>query len=79
MSKSFSKRSSLLPPSTANALDSIMESEREKEKEKKKAEEKVRQEKGYDKRLHPYAIRMLGELEDAQKEVGQPPFFWSNY
>lgn len=56
-----------------------MESEREKEKEKKKAEEKVRQEKGYDKRLHPYAIRMLGELEDAQKEVGQPPFFWSNY
>lgn len=49
-----------------------MESEKEKEKEKKKAEEKLRQEKGYDKRLHPYAIRMLGELEDAQKEVGQP-------
>ena len=49
-----------------------MESEREKEKEKKKAEEKGSQEKGYAKRLHPYAIRMLGELEDAQKEVGQP-------
>ncbi|OXG25689.1 hypothetical protein C361_01649 [Cryptococcus neoformans Tu259-1] len=75
MSKSFSKRSSLLPPSTANALDSIMESEREKEKEKKKAEEKVRQEKGYDKRLHPYAIRMLGELEDAQKEYDE---WWSD-
>lgn len=72
MSKSFSKRSSLLPPSTANALESIMESEREKEREKKKAEEKLRQEKGYDKRLHPYAIRMLGELEDAQKEVCKP-------
>ncbi|KIR67572.1 hypothetical protein I314_01989 [Cryptococcus bacillisporus CA1873] len=75
MSKSFSKRSSLLPPSTANALESIMESEREKEKEKKKAEEKLRQEKGYDKRLHPYAIRMLGELEDAQKEYDE---WWSD-
>lgn len=52
-----------------------MESEREKEKEKKKAEEKVRQEKGYDKRLHPYAIRMLGELEDAQKEYDE---WWSD-
>lgn len=49
-----------------------MEGEREKERGKKKAEEKLRQEKGYDKRLHPYAIRMLGELEDAQKEVSQP-------
>ncbi|WVQ71148.1 hypothetical protein IAR50_000673 [Cryptococcus sp. DSM 104548] len=75
MSKSFSKRSSLLPPSTANALEALIASEREKEKEKKKAEEKLRQEKGYDKRLHPYAIRMLGELEDAQKEYDE---WWSD-
>jgi hypothetical protein len=27
------------------------------------------QEKGYDAKLHVYAIRMLAELEDAQKEV----------
>ena len=25
--------------------------------------------KGYDKKKHPYAVRMLAELEDAQKEV----------
>ncbi|WVN85624.1 uncharacterized protein L203_100773 [Cryptococcus depauperatus CBS 7841] len=78
MSKSFSKRSSLLPPSTANALNSIMESEKEKnEKEKKRKMEadKLREEKGYDKRLHPYAIRMFGELEDAQKEYDE---WWSD-
>jgi hypothetical protein len=28
-------------------------------------------EKGYDKKLHAYAIRMLAELEDAQKEVSR--------
>ncbi|WVQ85644.1 hypothetical protein IAT38_007810 [Cryptococcus sp. DSM 104549] len=77
MSKSFSKRSSLLPPSTASALDSIMESEKEREERKraeKEEKERVRMEKGYDKRLHPYAVRMLGELEDAQKEYDE---WWS--
>lgn len=36
---------------------------------KKETRVKQESEKGYDKKLHAYAIRMLAELEDAQKEV----------
>jgi len=35
---------------------------------------KEKAEKGYDKKLHAYAIRMLAELEDAQKEYDE---WWS--
>jgi hypothetical protein len=64
MSRSFSKRASLLPPPTANALANESPSPRHKRLVKVEKEEK-----GYDKKLHAYAIRMLAELEDAQKEV----------
>lgn len=63
MSKSFSKRSSLLPPSTASALEAALSA--------KVPPIPPVQEKGYDQKLHAYAIRMLAELEDAQKEVSQ--------
>ena len=61
MSKSFSKRSSLLPPQTASALEAAVSP-------RVSVLEPVSEE-GYDRRLHAYAIRMLAELEDAQKEV----------
>ena len=64
MSRSFSKRSSLLPPSTARELETLISTTSKKAMKKNKVEEK-----GYDKKLHAYAIRMLAELEDAQKEV----------
>ena len=75
MSRSFSKRSSLLPPSTASALEGIMAEAGSPASlgtaQKKNEEEAVKkeEEKGYDRKLHAYAIRMLAELEDAQKEV----------
>lgn len=62
MSKSFSKRSSLLPPPAA----SILASETPCPRRKLPIPE---EEEGYEPRLHAYAIRMLAELEDAQKEV----------
>jgi hypothetical protein len=65
MSRSFSKRSSLLPPSTATALeraDTLKPGKKSNGKE-------IVVEQGYEKKLHAYAIRMLAELEDAQKEV----------
>nr|XP_019014772.1 uncharacterized protein I206_00858 [Kwoniella pini CBS 10737]OCF53553.1 hypothetical protein I206_00858 [Kwoniella pini CBS 10737] len=78
MSKSFSKRSSLLPPKTASALEGLIG---EEDKEKLRSIEshssysiKQEEDKGYDKKLHAYAIRMLAELEDAQKEYDE---WWS--
>lgn len=82
MSRSFSKRSSLLPPDTAKALEGIMAAVEHppagaqspktpppvRAAELARIEEEARN-KGYDKKLHAYAIRMLAELEDAQKEV----------
>lgn len=79
MSRSFSKRSSLLPPSTASALDSLLvggpapgqgpgdspSPSGRTSVQTVKEEEEV----GYDVKKHAYAIRMLAELEDAQKEV----------
>jgi hypothetical protein len=65
MSRSFSKRSSLLPPQTARELESMLSTTPRKEVSKREKEVS----KGYDKKLHAYAIRMLAELEDAQKEV----------
>lgn len=65
MSRSFSKRESLLPPPTATALareTSLINTD-------SNAIAKMEEDRGYDKRLHAYAIRMLAELEDAQKEV----------
>ena len=64
MSRSFSKRASLLPPPTANALANESPSSRNTRLTKVEEEEK-----GYDPKQHAYAIRMLAELEDAQKEV----------
>ena len=65
MSRSFSKRSSLLPPNTASILANELASPGSSRAEAKadKGEE------GYPRKLHAYAIRMLAELEDAQKEV----------
>lgn len=62
MSRSFSKRSSLLPPPTASALEAAVSP-------KVQSPLKPVHEEGYDQKLHAYAIRMLAELEDAQKEV----------
>lgn len=70
MSRSFSKRSSLLPPSTARELESMLSAASTPRKETKV---KQTPEQGYDKKLHAYAIRMLAELEDAQKEVRTCP------
>jgi hypothetical protein len=67
MSRSFSKRSSLLPPQTARELE-LMQTTVSPRKVVKDTEIK---EKGYEKKLHAYAIRMLAELEDAQKEVSR--------
>lgn len=61
MSKSFSKRASLLPPPTATILAESPSAKRVARGEEAK--------KGYEVKLHAYAIRMLAELEDAQKEV----------
>ncbi|WWC58416.1 uncharacterized protein I303_100956 [Kwoniella dejecticola CBS 10117] len=85
MSKSFSKRSSLLPPKTASALEDLIKDE---DKEKLRSvdgngsashsslsHEYETKDRGYDKRLHAYAIRMLAELEDAQKEYDE---WWSD-
>jgi hypothetical protein len=83
MSKTFSKRSSLLPPKTASVIEGLIAGEGKEgnrtsvpspspRKDDKGQEGGVgveKQEKGYEKRLHAYAIRMLAELEDAQKEV----------
>lgn len=64
MSQSFSKRSSLLPPSTEKALADVL----------KNAPPVPVIDLGYDKKLHCYAVRMLAELEDAQKEYDE---WWS--
>ncbi|WWC86062.1 uncharacterized protein L201_000933 [Kwoniella dendrophila CBS 6074] len=85
MSRSFSKRSSLLPPKTASALEGLLVDENDKErlrsiesplKNKFPSNNvlKQKEDKGYDKKLHAYAIRMLAELEDAQKEYDE---WWS--
>ena len=65
MSRSFSKRSSLLPPSTAEFL--ALESPHPPRRMTVVREE----DEGYNSKLHAYAIRMLAELEDAQKEVSR--------
>lgn len=70
MSRSFSKRSSLLPPQTARELELELELMQSTSAPRKVVKNVVKEkERGYDKRLHAYAIRMLAELEDAQKEV----------
>lgn len=62
MSRSFSKRSSLLPQQTASVLASpLTQSQR-------RSLILAPDVPAYDKRLHPYCIRMLAELEDVQKE-----------
>jgi hypothetical protein len=71
MSRSFSKRSSLLPAQTARELEVMMASEAivTPTKGGREQVEKKEVDVGYDKKSHAYAIRMLAELEDAQKEV----------
>ena len=68
MSRSFSKRSSLLPPNTANILANEISGPGSSKLTVGKKEKEV-VEVGYAPKLHAYAIRMLAELEDAQKEV----------
>jgi hypothetical protein len=49
-----------------------MASEATKKQEKEQKQERIKeQEEGYAPKLHAYAIRMLAELEDAQKEVSK--------
>ncbi|WVR05720.1 hypothetical protein IAU60_002744 [Kwoniella sp. DSM 27419] len=75
MSRSFSKRSSLLPANTASVLESISEAERRDNSIKRRQRKIVeKEEEGYDAKLHAYAVRMLAELEDAQKEYDE---WWS--
>ncbi|CED83461.1 Uncharacterised protein family UPF0592 [Phaffia rhodozyma] len=74
MSRSFSKRSSLLTPLASTLLERLAmlgeeeenASTSEKEKEKERSSKK-----GYDRKLHPYAIRMLAELEDTMVEYNE--------
>ncbi len=63
MSRSFSRRSSLLHPTAASIADGPASPSF------RKSLATVREQTGYEKRLHPYCIRMLAELEDVQKEV----------
>ena len=74
MSRSFSKRNSLLPSQTAKELEAALAAETKenmKEEKRKERRKKSKDEEGYDRKLHAYAIRMLAELEDAQKEVSR--------
>ncbi|ORX34220.1 hypothetical protein BD324DRAFT_653488 [Kockovaella imperatae] len=71
MSRSFSKRSSLLPPNTASILASGLSSPISRRNDSTKYD---KGEEGYPKKWHAYAIRMLAELEDAQKEYDE---WWS--
>ena len=77
MSRSFSKRSSLLPPSTARELENMLSSAQgmgsaaSTPRKDTNGRLKSEVEQGYDKKLHAYAIRMLAELEDAQKEYDE--------
>lgn len=64
MSRSFSKRSSLLHPAAASALEASATRGM-----RKPAMSVLAERPPYDKRLHPYCIRMLAELEDVRKEV----------
>ena len=69
MSKSFSRRSSLLPPNTASILASELASPGAKSRGEKEQKNEAGEGAGYSVKWHAYAIRMLAELEDAQKEV----------
>ncbi|GHJ85745.1 hypothetical protein NliqN6_2147 [Naganishia liquefaciens] len=66
MSRSFSKRSSLLHPSAASALEAPVP---------RGTHDPVlsvlTERPPYDKRLHPYCIRMLAELEDVRREYDE--------
>ena len=68
MSRSFSKRSSLLPPKTASLLASESMGAMI---QRQLATAREEEEEGYDPKLHAYAVRMLAELEDAQKEYDE--------
>jgi hypothetical protein len=63
MSRSFSKRSSLLQPVATGIVDGPASPSF------KRSMASVPEIPGYDKKLHPYCIRMLAELEDVQREV----------
>ena len=63
MSRSFSKRSSLLHPVAVGVLEGPASPSF------RRSLAQVPEPPGYEKRLHPYAIRMLAELEDVQREV----------
>ena len=68
MSRSFSRRSSLLPPVAANVVDGPASPSY------RRSIARMPEPPAYDKRLHPYCIRMLAELEDVQKEYEE---WWS--
>jgi len=64
MSRSFSRRSSLLTPLALSVLESLAETgEQPKRVKSRKAKEK-----GYDKKLHPYCVRFFAEMEDTLLE-----------
>ena len=74
MSRSFSRRSSLLPPNTASILASELASPGAKSRsETGYKDAQGAEDEGYPVKWHAYAIRMLAELEDAQKEVSLIP------
>jgi hypothetical protein len=64
MSRSFSKRSSLLHPAAATAIEAPTS-----QGSRKPFISVLAERPPYDKRLHPYCIRMLAELEDVRREV----------
>ncbi|KAJ9125259.1 hypothetical protein QFC22_000214 [Naganishia vaughanmartiniae] len=66
MSRSFSKRSSLLHPMAVSAIDGPFKSAI-----RKPLVSVLNQQPPYDKRFHPYCIRMLAELEDVRREYDE--------
>ncbi|KAJ9108791.1 hypothetical protein QFC21_000111 [Naganishia friedmannii] len=66
MSRSFSKRSSLLHPMAVSAIDGSFNPAI-----RKPLVSVLIQQPPYDKRFHPYCIRMLAELEDVRREYDE--------
>lgn len=76
MSRSYSRRSSLLTPLASSVLEALANGDLAKiEEEGRKSQlaalEKKKEPEGYDKRLHPYAVRFFAEMEDCLSEYNE--------
>jgi hypothetical protein len=70
MSRSFSKRSSLLTPLAQIVLEGLKEGRPVSGVSSSASVEQQQpeEEKGYEKRLHPYAVKFFAEIEDCMGE-----------